>query len=122
MNVLKALIAVMTMQVATILKEVTTALATMDTQAMGFPAQVCKFIPFENFHLQRFTFQILMSASVTMEVVTTTVITQMEVTYVPAIMATGLTMMDTLVKVDKILLCASSMFCYLQSGCFGKKG
>ena len=40
-----------------------------------------------------------MSASVTMEVVTTTVITQMEVTYVPAIMATGLTVMDTLVKV-----------------------
>ena len=121
MNVLKALIAVMTMQLATTLKEVTTALATLDTQAMGFPAQVCKFIPFENFHLQRFTFQILMSASVTMEVVTTTVITQMKVTYVPAKMATGLTVMDTLVKVDKILF-ASSMFCYLQSGCFGKKG
>ena len=41
MNVLKALIAVMTMQLATTLKEVTTALATVDTQAMGFPAQVC---------------------------------------------------------------------------------
>ena len=50
-----------------------------------------------------------MSASVTMEVVTTTVITQMEVTYVPAIMATGLTVMDKLVKVDKIL-CASKIY------------
>ena len=113
MNVLKALIAVMTMQLATTLKEVTTALATMGTQAMGFPAQVCKYIPFESFHLPRFTFQILMSASVTMEVVTTTVITQMEVTYVPAIMATGLTVMDTLVKVDKIL-CASKIYIVLN--------
>ena len=41
-----------------------------------------------------------MSVSATMEVVTTTVITQMEVTHVPAMMATDLTVMDTLVKVD----------------------
>ena len=34
-----------------------------------------------------------------MEVVTTTVITQLEVTHVPAIMATDLTAMDTHVKV-----------------------
>ena len=42
-----------------------------------------------------------MSASVTMEVATTTVITQMEVILVPVIMATSLTVMDTLVKVGK---------------------
>ena len=54
-----------------------------------------------------------MSVSVTMEVVTTTVITQMEVTYVPAIMTTGLTVMDTLVKVDKIL-CASKIYIVLN--------
>ena len=40
MNVLKGLIAVMTMQLATTLKEVTPALATMDIQAMGFLALV----------------------------------------------------------------------------------
>ena len=42
-----------------------------------------------------------MSASVTMEVATTTVMTQMEVTLVPVIMATDSTAMDTLVKVGK---------------------
>ena len=42
-----------------------------------------------------------MSASSTMEVATTTVITQMEITLVPAIMATDLTVMDILVKVGK---------------------
>ena len=41
-----------------------------------------------------------MSASATMEVVTTTAITQMEITPVPAIMATDLTVMDILVKVN----------------------
>jgi len=41
-----------------------------------------------------------MSVSATMEVVTTTVITQMEVTHVPAIMATNLIVMGELVKVD----------------------
>ena len=41
MNVLEALIAVMTMQHATILKGVTPALAILDIKAMGFPAQVC---------------------------------------------------------------------------------
>ena len=40
-----------------------------------------------------------MSASVTMEVATTTAITQMEVTLVPAIMAISSTAMDILVKV-----------------------
>ena len=42
-----------------------------------------------------------MSASVTMEVATTTAMTQMEVTLVPAIMATDLTVVDILVKVSK---------------------
>ena len=40
-----------------------------------------------------------MSASATMEVATTTAPTQMEVTHVPAIMATSLMVMDILVKV-----------------------
>ena len=44
-----------------------------------------------------------MSASVTMEVATTTAMTQMEVTHVPAIMATYLTVMGTLVKVGKFV-------------------
>ena len=47
------------------------------------------------------TIQTLMSASVTMEVATTTAMTQMEVTFVSAIMATFLTVMDTLAKVGK---------------------
>ena len=42
-----------------------------------------------------------MSASPTMEVATTTAMTQMEVTLVPAIMATNLTVMDILVKVGE---------------------
>ena len=42
-----------------------------------------------------------MSASVAMEVANTTVMTQMEATHVPAIMATSLTVMDKLVKVGK---------------------
>ena len=45
--------------------------------------------------------QTLMSVSGTMEVATTTVMTQMEVTHAPAIMATVLTVMDVLVKVGK---------------------
>ena len=40
MNVLKALIAVMIMQLATILKEVTPALAKVDTQGMDLHASV----------------------------------------------------------------------------------
>ena len=40
-----------------------------------------------------------MSASVTMDVATTTALTQLEATLVPAIMATYLTTMDTHVKV-----------------------
>ena len=40
MNVLKALIAVMIMQLATTLKGVTPAFATVDTQAMDFLVQV----------------------------------------------------------------------------------
>ena len=42
-----------------------------------------------------------MSASATMEVATTTAMVQMEITLVPAIMATDLTAMDILVKVCK---------------------
>ena len=42
-----------------------------------------------------------MSASATMVVVTRTAMTQMEVTHVPAMMATNLTAMDILVKVGK---------------------
>ena len=45
--------------------------------------------------------QTLMSASSTVEVATTTAVAQMEITLVPAIMATNLTVMDTLVKVGK---------------------
>ena len=44
MNVLKALIAVMTMQLARILKEVTPALATLDTQAMDLHALVSSLV------------------------------------------------------------------------------
>ena len=40
MNVLEALTVVILKQRATILQEVTTALATLDSQAMGFFAQV----------------------------------------------------------------------------------
>ena len=43
--------------------------------------------------------QILMSATATMEVATKTAMTQMEVTHVPVMMVTNLTVMDTLVKV-----------------------
>ena len=42
-----------------------------------------------------------MSVSATMEVATTTVTTQMEVTHVPAIMATNSTVMDIHAKVGK---------------------
>ena len=42
-----------------------------------------------------------MSASVAMEVATTTVMTQTEVTHVPVMMATNLTVMDTHVKVSR---------------------
>ena len=44
-----------------------------------------------------------MSVSATMEVAITTVITQMEVTHVSAMMATNLTVMDTHVKVPYLL-------------------
>ena len=46
--------------------------------------------------------QTLMSASSTMEVANTTAMTQMEVTHVPAIMDTDLTVLDIFVKVGKI--------------------
>ena len=42
-----------------------------------------------------------MSVSVTMEAATITVMTQMEVTHVPAMMAISLAVMDTHVKVGK---------------------
>ena len=44
-----------------------------------------------------------MSATATMEVATKTAMTQMEVTHVPVMMATNLTVMDTLVKVGKFV-------------------
>ena len=43
--------------------------------------------------------QILMSASPTREVATTTAMTLMEVTHVPAVMATSVTVINTHVKV-----------------------
>ena len=43
-----------------------------------------------------------------MEVATTTATTQMEVTHVPAIMATSLMVMDVLVKVGKRLVTAAN--------------
>ena len=49
MSVLATLILVMLMQLATTLKGVTPALVTLDTQAMDFLAQVCKYIYFEFF-------------------------------------------------------------------------
>ena len=42
-----------------------------------------------------------MSVSITMAVATTTAMTQMEVTHVPAMMAISLAVMDTHVKVGK---------------------
>lgn len=45
----------------------------------------------------------LMSASATMEVVTTAALIQMEVILVPVIMATSLTVMDTNVMVNRHL-------------------
>ena len=44
MNVLKVLIAVMIMQLATTLKEVTPALATVDTQGMDLHALVSSLV------------------------------------------------------------------------------
>ena len=44
----------------------------------------------------------LMSASITMEVANTTAMIQIQVTHVPAIMATGLTAINILVKVGKV--------------------
>ena len=43
----------------------------------------------------------LMSVSLAMEVATTTAITQLEVTHVPAMVDTGLTLMGTHAKVGK---------------------
>ena len=53
--------------------------------------------------------QMLMSASITMEVANTTVMTQIQVTHVPAIMATDLTAIDIHVKVSK--RCRNLMRC-----------
>ena len=52
MSVLEVHILVMTMQFATTLKGVTLALATLDTLAMDFLAQVCKYIYFDILHYQ----------------------------------------------------------------------
>ena len=104
MSVLKALMTVILMQLATTLKGVTPALATLDTQVVAFLAQVGAAIQsmYSNITLSYhhlFIHQILMSVSVTMEVATTTAMTQMEVIHAPAMMATDLTVMDTHVMV-----------------------
>ena len=108
MSVLAELIAVIFMQLATTFQEVTPVLATLDTQAMDLLALVRKSIyPLVRVHLliihylSMYTHQTLMSASAIMEVANTTVMTQMEVTHVPAMMVTSLTVMDTHVKVGK---------------------
>ena len=56
MNVLKVLMAVMMMQLATTLKGVTPALVTLDTQAMGFLVQVSANM----FHHNNYLFQSIM--------------------------------------------------------------
>ena len=105
MNVLLALIGVILMQIAKTLKEITPALATVDTQAMGFLATVSS--PISNHNRYCYSqadilctnIQTLMSASTTMEVVSTLATTWMGVTHVPAIMDTCLLVMDKHVKV-----------------------
>ena len=106
MNVLAALIGVILMQLATTLKEVTPALATVDTQEMaGFLATVSSSTSNHNRYCYSqadilcTNIQTLMSASTTMEVVSTLATTWMEVTHVPAIMDTCLLVMDKHVKV-----------------------
>ena len=67
MSVLKALIAVMIMQLASTLRGVTPALVTLGSQAMGFLAQVSATI--QSIYSILHTDIKLMSASPTMEVV-----------------------------------------------------
>ena len=52
MNVLETLICVMTTQPVTTVQGVTPALATVDTQEMGFLAQVLKYLK-QNFNLSQ---------------------------------------------------------------------
>ena len=52
-----------------------------------------------------------MSVSATMEVATTTAITQMGVTHVPVMMATNLPLMDILVKVPYVSLILHAKEC-----------
>ena len=89
MSALKALIAAMIMQLVTTLKGVTPALVTLGTQAMGSLAQVSAVI--QSIYRILHSDIKLMSTLPTMEVATTTVITQLEVTHVPTIMATNIT-------------------------------
>jgi len=108
MNVLEVLIFVMTMQLATTLKEVILAFATVDTLAMDFFVLVSSIYQPYQIQLTQYShvhiiIQMLMSASATMEVVSTTVKIQMEVILVPVIMATSLTVMDTNVMVNRHL-------------------
>ena len=83
---------------------VTPAFATLDTQAAWFLALVRKCC-YSEYTAITLSFpictliQTLMSASPTMEVASTTAITQMEVTHAPALMATNSIVMDTHVKV-----------------------
>ena len=108
MNVLEVLIFVMTMQLATTLKEVILAFATVDTLAMDFFVLVSSIYQPYQIQLTQYShvhiiIQMLMSASATMEVVTTTAQIQMEVILVPVIMATSLTVMDTNAMVNRDL-------------------
>lgn len=108
MNVLEVLIFVMKMQFATILKEVILAFATVDTLAMDFFVLVSSILPTisntaDTIFTVHIIIQMLMSASATMEVVTTAALIQMEVIFVPVIMATSLTVMDTNAMVNRHL-------------------
>ena len=105
MNVQEALIGVITMQIATTLQGVTTALARLDTQGMGYLATVSSSI-FQSQQLlltslifSIYNIQTLMSASTTMEVATTLAMTWKEVTHVHAVMDTCLIVMNKHVKV-----------------------
>ena len=108
MNVLEVLIFVMKMQFATILKGVILAFATVDTLAMDFFVLVSSILPTisntaDTIFTVHIIIQMLMSASATMEVVTTAALIQMEVIFVPVIMATSLTVMDTNAMVNRHL-------------------
>ena len=98
----------MTMQLATTLKGVIPALVTLATQAMDSYVLV-SFSISNDFRCNQpiphsvYRIQILMSVLAPMEVATKTATTQMEVTHVPAMMGTCLTVMGMHVKVGKFV-------------------